>query len=145
MPSGSQAVSCAAGRRALKHFVSPLHPGLCDLFDMADKRWLLIKATTALVASLLAGSAAAEEPGQPIASAVELHNADCLELRALVAGITRYLHRDTVDARIHIIVREGAKGVSFTLSDGARTWDNTYPIARASCAERRSGIPLGIA
>lgn len=101
---------------------------------------------SALAASLAAASASADDAERrPLSAAVELRDADCLDHSKLVAGIARHLHRDTVDARIHVSVRELAGGVTFTLSDGGHTWENTYPIERASCAERRSGIPLGIA
>src|SRR5262249_4299504 len=97
----------------------------------------------ALAALLAAAPASAEEV--PLAAAVELRDADCLDQPALAAAIAHYLHRDTVDARVRIVVRESASGVTFTLRDGDRSWENTYPIERASCADRRSGVPLGIA
>jgi hypothetical protein len=100
----------------------------------------------ALAALLAAAPASADDAERrPLSAAIELRDADCLNHPKLVAGIARYLHRDTIDARIHVSVRELAGGVTFTLSDGGRAWENTYPIERASCAERRSGIPLGIA
>src|SRR4051794_13900019 len=112
---------------------------------MADGRWLLLRVTAALASLLSAGSAVAQPAAQPIADAVELRDADCLEPGALAAGISRYLHRDVLDVRIHITVRETPKGVAFTLSEGDRSWGNTYPIERGSCAERRTAMPLGIA
>jgi hypothetical protein len=99
----------------------------------------------AVAGALSACPALAEAPGQPISAAVELRDADCLKHGALVDGIVRYLRRSTVDARIHVTVTESRKGVTFILQDGERAWNTTYPIERASCIERRSGIPLGIA
>src|SRR5262249_49849422 len=126
----------AAPRRRSWTFLAPRRLDLCDLPVMADGRRLLLSVTAALAASLAAGGALAQPSAQPIADAVELRDADCLALGTLAAGIGRYLHREVLDARIHIAVRETPKGVAFTLSEGDHSWSNTYPIERGSCTER---------
>ena len=89
---------------------------------------------------------AAPADERPLSEAVSVASADeCVTGAALAAHLGSWLGRDTLDARIVIVVEVGAGEAAFEiLADGASVGTRRFDRLPAECADRRAVISLAI-
>lgn len=99
----------------------------------------------------IAARARAQTPPErsvPIVGAIDVRSSDpCLDVVAIAAQITRWLHRDAIDARVGVLLRtapEGGERIE-VIRDGSVVAERLFDGGEASCTEKQAALGLMIA
>jgi hypothetical protein len=101
----------------------------------------------AVAAALFAPLAHAEAESWPLGEAIEVGESRCMTRDELVASISTWLGRDSIDRRIHIVVEELEDGrTRFVVRrEGAPIAERRFRPTEIACADLRAAVGLAIA
>ena len=101
----------------------------------------------ALASLLCLAAAPASAQTRPLAEAFSVaREGECLTDEALLEHLATWLRRDTIDARLSIVVEEEGAGASFVvLHDGVARAARRFDRLPAACPDRRAALGLAIA
>jgi hypothetical protein len=104
--------------------------------------------TLGLVGTASAAAQTREASLVPIVGVIEVRSGDpCLDVRIIAEQVTRWLHRDAIDARINVLLRPSPSGGESieVIREGSVVAERTFDGGTASCAERQAALGLMIA